>query len=134
MDWLENEDILLQLSVYEAHILLGYLEGSGYHLESDGSQLYIYDDAEQSHEKTDIDEVVDKVCETNYILIQDTFEKLNKAEFHEDTTELESSLLSLYSDETRLDKIFERIKYKKDYEKMSFTAVNGEMKSGIKVR
>lgn len=134
VEWLEREVILFRLSVYEANILLGYLEGSGYSLESEGSQLYICDDVNDSQEKTDIDEVAEKVCETNYILIQDSVEKLAKAEIHEDTTDLESLLLSLYSDETKLDNISDRMKRRREYEKPPFAVVKSKSKTDAKQR
>lgn len=134
VDWLENEDILIRLSVNEADILLGYLVGSGYSLEVDKGQLYLYDEGNSSQEETDIDQVVDKVCDTNYTLIQHTAEQLAHAEFHEDTTELESSLMALYLDEIKLDQIFDRTKYRKGNRNISFIAVNGEIKSDVKGR
>lgn len=134
VDWLENEDILIRLSVTEADIILGYLVGSGYSLEADRNQLYLCDDVNSSQEETDIDQVVDKVCDTNYTLIQHTAEKLAHAEIHEDTTELESSLLTLYADETKLDQIFDRTKYRKGNKNISFIAMNGEIKSDVKGR
>lgn len=134
VEWLEREEILFQLSVYEANILLGYLEGNGYSLESEGSQLYICDDVNDSQEKTDIYEVAEKVCETNYILIQDSVEKLAKAENNEDTTDLESLLLNLYLDETKLDNISDRMKRRRECEGLPFAFVKSESKTGAKRR
>lgn len=134
VDWLENEDILISLSVNEADILLGYLVGSGCSLEADKSQLYLCDDVNSNQEETDIDQVVDKVCDMNYTLIQHTVQKLAHAGIHEDTTELESFLLTLYADETKLDQIFDRTKYRKGNKNISFIAMNGEIKSDVKGR
>ena len=112
--WLETEDILFRLSAEEADVILGYLEGSGYSLESEAGTLYLCDDENSTREKTNIDDVVDLVCETNYELIEETTVKIAYTEIGEDTRNEEAYLASLMNDETILDRIFSRTCYQKE--------------------
>ncbi len=112
--WLETEDILFRLSAEEADVILGYLEGSGYSLESEAGTLYLCDDGNSTREKTKIDDVVDLVCETNYELIEETTVKIAYAEIGEDTEHEEAYLASLMKDETILDRVFSRTCYQKE--------------------
>lgn len=50
--WLEEEDILFRLSLKEAEIILGYLEGSGYSLEAGDGTLFLCDDVNDTSERT----------------------------------------------------------------------------------
>jgi len=113
IEWLEEEDILFRLSQKEAVLLLGYLEGSGWSLETEAGNLFLCDDVGGTKERTDIDAVVDKVCETNYELFEQTAMKLGEAGIYEDTEAIEDYLSSLAKDEKILDEVFKRTKYQK---------------------
>lgn len=117
IEWLEEEDILFRLSAKEAVLLLGYLEGSGWSLETEAENLFLCDDVLGTREKTDIDAVVDKVCETNYELFEQTAMKLGQTEIYEDTEEIEDYLSSLAEDEKILDEVFKRTKYQKQVQR-----------------
>lgn len=117
IEWLEEEDILFRLSQKEAVLLLGYLEGSGWSLETEAENLFLCDDVLGTREKTDIDAVVDKVCETNYELFEQTAMKLGQTEIYEDTEEIEDYLSSLAEDEKILDEVFKRTKYQKQVQR-----------------
>lgn len=117
IEWLEEEDILFRLSTKEAVLLLGYLEGSGWSLETEAENLFLCDDVLGTREKTDIDAVVDKVCETNYELFEQTAMKLGQTEIYEDTEEIEDYLSSLAEDEKILDEVFKRTKYQKQVQR-----------------
>lgn len=112
--WLEEEDMLFSMSLKEAGTMLGYLEGSGYGLETEMGVLFLCDNVEDAREKTGIDEVLDMVCEKNYELIEQTTVKISKAGMGEDTREEEAYLASLMEDETVLDHVFERTRYQKE--------------------
>lgn len=113
IEWLAEEDILFRLSHKEAEMILGYLEGSGWSLEAEEGILFLCDNVNHTKEKTDIDAVVDKVCETNYELFEQAVMKLGRTGIHEDTEEMEEYLSSLAKDEKVLDEIFKRTKYQK---------------------
>ena len=114
--WLNEERIPFQLSLKEAEIILGYLEGSAYSLETEDGILFLCDDVEEKREKTEIDEVVQKVCETNYELIEETAAKIMEAEISADTRLEEDSLARLMEDEKALALVFLQTRFQKGLE------------------
>lgn len=116
--WLEEEDILFRLSLKEAEIILGYLEGSGYSLEAEKGSLLLCDDVNETRERTGIDDAVDMACEANYELIEQTAAKISHAGLGEDTREEETYLASLMRDEAVLDAVFKRTRYQKEIDQM----------------
>lgn len=114
--WLNEECIPFQLSLKEAEIILGYLEGSAYSLETEDGILFLCDDVEEKREKTEIDDVVQKVCETNYELIEETAAKIMEAEISADTRLEEDSLARLMEDEKALALVFLQTRFQKGLE------------------
>lgn len=114
--WLNEERIPFQLSLKEAEIILGYLEGSAYSLETEDGILFLCDDVEEKREKTEIDDVVQKVCETNYELIEETATKIMEAEISADTRLEEDSLARLMEDEKALALVFLQTRFQKGLE------------------
>lgn len=114
--WLNEEHIPFQLSLKEAEIILGYLEGSAYSLETEDGILFLCDDVEENREKTEIDDVVQKVCETNYELIEETAAKIMEAEISADTRQEEASLARLMEDEKALALVFLQTRFQKELE------------------
>lgn len=114
--WLNEERIPFQLSLKEAEIILGYLEGSAYSLETEDGILFLCDDVEEKREKTEIDDVVQKVCETNYELIEETAAKIMGAEISADTRLEEDSLARLMEDEKALALVFLQTRFQKGLE------------------
>lgn len=114
--WLNEERIPFQLSLKEAEIILGYLEGSAYSLETEDGILFLCDDVEEKREKTEIDDVVQKVCETNYELIEETAAKIMEAEISADTRLEEDSLVRLMEDEKALALVFLQTRFQKGLE------------------
>ena len=101
--WLNEEHIPFQLSLKEAEIILGYLEGSAYSLETEDGILFLCDD-------------VQKVCETNYELIEETAAKIMEAEISADTRQEEDSLARLMEDEKALALVFLQTRFQKGLE------------------
>ena len=114
--WLNEERIPFQLSLKEAEIILGYLEGSAYSLETEDGILFLCDDVEEKREKTEIDDVVQKVCETNYELIEETAAEIMEAEISADTRLEEDSLARLMEDEKALALVFLQTRFQKGLE------------------
>ena len=114
--WLNEKRIPFQLSLKEAEIILGYLEGSAYSLETEDGILFLCDDVEEKREKTEIDDVVQKVCETNYELIEETAAKIMEAEISADTRLEEDSLARLMEDEKALALVFLQTRFQKGLE------------------
>ena len=114
--WADTHDALLNLSVEDADILLGYMEGHDYAIgrDTDGN-LYRKDISEESGE-TDpysIDEIIDTVCEWNYEMILDADEERNGSEEPEDE-EQQKRYQKLKADECRLDRLFDKTSYGKE--------------------
>ena len=105
----QNQSLGFQLSEKEASIILGYLEGNGYSLEAKEKQLYLCDDVNMEKSNTDMVEVIDKVRDLNYALLQETIYKIDMAEIHEDIQEDEIRLSDMQADEKILDKVEERL-------------------------
>lgn len=114
--WLEEERIPFRLSLKEAGIILGYLEGSGYSLETEDGVLFLCDDVEETREETEMDDVVQKVCETNYELIEENAVKISEAEIGEDTRQEEACLARLMDDEKILASVFMQTRFQKELE------------------
>ena len=114
--WLNEERIPFQLSLKEAEIILGYLEGSAYSLETEDGILFLCDDVEEKREKTEIDDVVQKVCETNYELIEETAAKIMEAEISADTRLEADSLARLMADDKALALVFLQTRFQKGLE------------------
>lgn len=114
LEWLDEGDILFRLTEAEAKIILGYLEGSGHSLEAKGTVLYLCDNVNNKKSQITIDEAVDMVCESNYELIEETVEKIARADLSDDILEDEEYLAGLIEDEKSLDVIFGRTRYQKE--------------------
>lgn len=110
VQWLDHTDLPFKISVKEAGIVLGYLEGSGYSLEANGKQLYLCDDVNQEKEITDFGEVIEKASDMNYELLQEAKEKIANTEIHEDTRKEEERLSGLSADEKILDQVIMRLR------------------------
>lgn len=131
--WLDEEDLLFRLTEKEAELILGYLEGSGYSLEVSDGKLYQCDDVNETKEQTVIDDVVDFVCEQNYILMEQATEKIGNSDIHDDTREEEAHLCSLLDDEAVLDEIFSRTRYQKEIDQR-IQGVTGKNVPAVAVR
>ena len=129
--WLNEERIPFQLSLKEAEIILGYLEGSAYSLETEDGILFLCDDVEEKREKTEIDDVVQKVCETNYELIEETAAKIMEAEISADTRLEEDSLARLMEDEKALALVFLQTRFQKGLEQALRQAAEKKKKSSL---
>lgn len=111
--WLEEKDILFRLNAREAKTIIGYLDGCGYSLVSEEERLYLVDNVEESREDTTIDDAVDRACESNYELIEETAAEIAAADVDEDITDREQYLSKLVQDEKILNGVFERTQYQK---------------------
>jgi hypothetical protein len=131
--WIEEEDLLFRITEKEAELILGYLEGSGYSLIAEEGKLYQCDDVNETREQTAIDDVVDFVCEQNYILMEQTTEKIGNSDIHEDTRQEEAYLCSLLDDQDILDTIFSRTRYQKEMDQRIQT-VSGKAIPVVAVR
>ncbi len=112
--WLNQQEVVFELSKEEAELLLGYMDGHDYRIGIDENQEMVRIDIGEPDEDVvpyHIHEVVDMACEWNYELLQHTEEKMNDAVTEEQQEKLQMEYEQLQKDEVRLDVIFERTPY-----------------------
>ena len=75
LSWLAENDILMNLSKEDAQILLNYMEGHDYAIGFQDNHMIRQDLAEENGEVEPytIDEVIDAVCEWNYVIFSVNF-------------------------------------------------------------
>lgn len=119
--YLDEHDLLINLSHKEAELLLDYMEGHGYCIGAqDGS--FIRMDVNEPDGEIDeytIDEVIDIVCEWNYELIQEANERRNSPDDFLDFCQSQKKYEALREDEKVLDKMFERTCYGKEIHELA---------------
>ncbi|MEG0909489.1 MAG: nucleotidyltransferase domain-containing protein [Clostridia bacterium] len=103
-----------KLTEKESNVVLGYLEGHGYGIGVDENNQVCFVDIEDSEEEVfeeDFTEILDRVSEWNYELIQDCdyeIEKLTVEDF-EEYEQLMKRKIELQDDEKIIDKLIEEI-------------------------
>lgn len=107
--WLEENSQLLKMDGYEAGLLLGYLDGHGYRLDSNGKELMLVDmQTRNEPEAILIDDVIDRVVEWNYEMICQTREELKKADDASDCLKQREYYGGLWQEERILDSLFDQ--------------------------
>lgn len=128
VNFTDSNDILIHLSIKEAEILLGYMEGHGYALEECDGKLMRKDlcsDCESPEiQECSIDDAIDAACEWNYELLQEAEAARENPKSLEDFIDEDNQYRSLQEDEKVLDQMFDRTKYGKEIaelaEKLAF--------------
>jgi len=113
MDWLDENDILMNLSERDVTLLINYMEGHGYQLGLGSDGLIRIDNSSgvDQEEPISIDDIIDTVCEWNYEMIQFAKENLmNTVEMREHLQKQEY-YNGLREDEKLLNKMFEQTHY-----------------------
>lgn len=123
VSFMDSNDMLMHLSIKEAEILLGYMEGHGYMLENSNGKLMRIDlcsdhDNPESEEYT-IDDAIDAACEWNYELIQEAKQERENPENFLDFIKKNEHYESLREDEKILDQMFNRTKYGKEINELA---------------
>ena len=105
-----------KLTNVESELVLGYLEGHGYGIGiGENNQMYFVDieDSEEEIFEEDFTEILDRVVEWNYELIQDCDRAIEREitsiEQHEEYAQLMDRKFDLQNDEKILDKLREEI-------------------------
>ncbi len=112
--WLNQQEVVFELSKEEAELLLGYMDGHDYRIGLDENEEMVRVDIGEPDEDVvpyHIHEVVDIVCEWNYELLQHTEQKMECAETKQVEEQLHMEYVQLQVEEVILDKIFERTPY-----------------------
>lgn len=113
IEWLDNYDILLNLTNKEAGILLSYMETHGYGIGAKGEELVRVDKSnfDLLSEPFSIDDVIDTVFEWNYELkLEADNARRNPMDF-KDFCEKQSLYEQLANEEKAIEKMFDRTVY-----------------------
>lgn len=115
MEWINNNDLLLELDEKEAKVLLGYLEGHDYAIGIVDEKMVRVDICDENYEYEDytIDEFIDTVCEWNYDLMIDAKRSMENASNNITFNEAKEYFEQLRADEKVLDKLFAKTCYGK---------------------
>jgi len=122
LEWLNENDLLLRINRQEAKLLLGYLEGHGYRLDTDGTDLMLVDlQVQDEPELILIDDVIDRVMEWNYEMISQTREEMEKSDNDSDFLQKQKHCDILRKDEKVLDRLFDQTYYGKEIKQLTET-------------
>jgi len=113
MDWLDENDILMNLSEYGVTLLINYMEGHGYQLGIGSDGLIRIDNSSgvDQEDPISIDDIIDTVCEWNYEMIQFAKENLENTVEMREHLQKQECYNGLRKDEKLLNKMFEQTHY-----------------------
>jgi len=132
VDWLEENDILMNLTKADSETLMNYMEGHGYQLGVLDGDLARVDNCAgdiPDHDKISIDEIIDTVCEWNYEMIQYAKEKKENPKDFLDFANTSNYLDSLRKDEKQLDVMFNQTCFGKEVEALAQKLAKEAIKS-----
>ena len=122
VDWLEENDILMNISKDDSEILFNYMEGHGYQLGVIGKGLARSDSCSgenPEYDKLTIDEIIDTVCEWNYEMLQHAKERLHEPSNFIDYVKTSNYRNALMNDEKKLDEMFNKTCFGKEVEELA---------------
>lgn len=127
LEWVETNDIIMNLSLEDTEILLSYMNDHDYSLLCDEKgQLYRKDICEESGETEEImiDEVIDICCEWNYEDLLENDVARAECENFIDFCNRQSKYDNLKKDEILLDRMFDQTIYAKQIEELATDMAN----------
>lgn len=115
-DWLDENDILMNLSESDITLLMNYMEGHGYQIGigTNGLSKFNLGSGTYQDEAITIDDIIDSVCEWNYEMLQYAKENLKNAVGMTEYLQRKEYYNGLRSDEKALDRMFEQTCYGKE--------------------
>lgn len=117
------------MTVKEADVLLGYVEGHGYALTGKDGRLYRGDICGQpeeiSWEEYDLEDIIDDASEWNFEMIKDSERLMGELDSYDDYQLVSEGYEALRDDEKILDSLFDRTKYGKIIENMASGIAEG---------
>lgn len=120
---------IFPMTVEEADVLLGYVEGHGYALAGKDGRLYRGDVCGQpeeiSWEEYNIEDIIDDANEWNFEMIKDSERLMGELESYDDCQLVSESYEAMCGDEKVLDGLFDRTKYGKELEDMAVRIAGG---------
>lgn len=106
--WMQMSEQKIQLSLKDAEVLLGYMEGHDFAIGVKGHELYRVDVAEENGQAVSytMDELIDCVCEWNYELMEDAEYGMHHPKDFVDYANYKATFDKLKEDEDLLNKMF----------------------------
>jgi hypothetical protein len=136
IDWLDENDILMNLAESDVTLLMNYMEGHGFQIGlcEDGLVKCNINDVADQFDMTSIDDMIDTVCEWNYEMLQIAKENLKNSVGMSDYLHRKEYYNGLRSDEKALDQMFEQTCYGKEIyslaEKLAGEAIEHLQRTG----
>lgn len=112
----------LQISLEEAEVAMGYLEGHGYTVGYKGEEIVCCDHSgkeDAGWKAYSVDDLINDAYNFNDEMIRQTIEGLEKADDDQTYDKLNAQLDQLRKDEEILDKAYDRTKYGIELEKLA---------------
>lgn len=115
IEWLDENDILMNLTDKEAGVLISYMEVHGYGIGVRENRLVRIDITETENivEDYSIDDVIDSVFDWNYELITEADKERKNPDNFIDFCKKQERYESLLEDERIIEKMFDRTVYSK---------------------
>lgn len=115
IEWLDENDLLMNLTDKEAGLLLSYMEGHGYGIGVRENRLVRIDttETEKNVENYSIDDVIDAVFDWNYELMTEADKERRNPDNFIDFCKKQERYESLLEDERIIEKMFDRTVYGK---------------------
>ncbi len=127
-EYQEKNNTGFLLTDKEADMVLGYMEGHGYHIGIKDNQLlkgdYVDMDNQIMWEEFTMDDVIDQVCEWNYEMILDNEYYFNQSGLEKRSEESQKKYKQLKADEKVLDRLFDKTCYGKKVEELATQFAN----------
>ncbi len=136
IDWLDVNDILMNLSEKDITLLMNYMEGHGYQLGINSERLFKIskDSLADQAVAISIDDIIDSVCDWNYEMIQHAKENLEHATGMGEYLQAQEYYNGVRVDEGILDKMFDQTYYGKEIirlaERLAGEAIQQLQKTG----
>ena len=127
IQWIQERELPFDISVEDAEILLGYLEGHDYAIGQDEAGVLYRKDVGEEHGEVEVysvDEVIDVVCQWNYEKILEEDAGRNDPKDFIDYAEHQKVYEKLKLDEMRLDRLFDMTRFGREVEALAVKLAN----------
>lgn len=114
LQFVEQTDLLMQMDLVQANLLLSELQSNKKQLSEEDSKLYIKESSDNVRTCITIDELIDIACESNYEKLVDIRQKNRKSFGLEQYLLTSRELLQLQQQEQILNTLFKQTIYGKN--------------------
>lgn len=114
LEWIEENDLFMNIKEEDAKLLLGYMDGYGFSLgEKEGKLVRIDLSNPSKHVDYTIDDVIDSVCDLNFAVLLDLSSERKACKNFIKSRELKIKVDLYKTDQKALDSMFEKTYYGK---------------------